>query len=143
MPIGSYKMGPGALTIGAGGTILDASCQVTNARVEPSEDVAKTDAVPVLCGEEIPAEESATYSFRLKATVVQDLAAAGVCDFTWTHAGEELAFEFVPNTVAARAVTGTVRVAPITIGGDVDKTKRPTSDIDWAVIGEPAFGAAV
>lgn len=143
MPIGSYKMGPGTLTIGAGGTLLDASCQVTNCRVEPAENVTSTDAIPVLCGEELPAEESADYSFRLKGTLVQDLAAAGVCDFTWQHKGEELAFEFVPNTVAARAVTGTVRVAPITIGGDVSKTARPTSDIDWAVIGEPDFGAVV
>lgn len=139
MPIGSYKMGPGTLTLGA----FDASCQITNMRVEPAENVTSTDAIPVLCGEELPAEESADYSFRLKGTLVQDLDAAGVCAYTWTNAGTEVAFEFVPNTVEARAVTGTVRVAPITIGGDVSKTARPTSDIDWAVIGEPVFAAAV
>lgn len=143
MPIQSFKMGPGTLTLGAGGDLLDVSCQLTNARVEPSEDVEKNAAVPVLCGEELPEEESATYSFRLKGTVLQDLAAAGVCDWTLEHRGEEVAFEFVPNTVAARQVTGTVRIAPIVIGGEVSKTKRPTSDLDFKIIGDPVFAAAV
>ena len=140
MPISSYKMGPGTLTLGAAADLIDLSCQMTNLRVEPSETVKSTDAVPVLCGEELPAEESASYSFRMKGTLLQDLAAAGACDWTWEHRGEEHVFTFVPNTVAGRSITGTVRVAPIVIGGDVDKTKRPTSDIDWAVIGDPALG---
>lgn len=142
-PIGSYKMGPGTLTLGAGGDLIDVSLQVTNCRVEPSENVTKTDAVPVLGGDEIPAEESADLSYRLRGTFVQDLAAAGVLAWTWDNAGEEHPFEFVPNTVAARQVTGTVRIVPLTIGGDVSKTARPTSDFDMAVIGEPVFAAAV
>lgn len=142
MPIGSYKMGPGTLTLGTGGDILDVSLQVTNCRVDPAENVSSTDAVPVLGGDELPAEESADYSFRLRGTVLQDLTAGAVLDWTWTHAGEEVPFEFVPNSAAARAVTGTCRVAPLTIGGEVSKTARPTSDFDYACVGEPAFGAA-
>lgn len=143
MPIGSYKMGPGTLTLGAGGDLIDVSLQVTNCRVEPTENTTKTDAVPVLGGDELPAEESADYSFRLRGTFLQDLAAAGVCDWTLLNKGEEHPFEFVPNTAAARQVTGTVRVSPITIGGDVSKTARPTSDFDMAIVGDPVFGAVV
>lgn len=143
MPIQSYKMGPGTLVLGAGGDLLDVSCQMTNFRIEPAETVTSTDAIPVLCGEDLPAEESATIAARAKGTMLQDLAAAGVCAWTWEHAGEEHPFEFVPNTVAARAVTGVVRVVPIVIGGDVSKTARPTSDLDWSCIGMPDFGAVV
>lgn len=143
MPIGSYKMGPGTLTFGAGGDLLDLSLQVTNCRIEPAENVKSTDAVPVLGGDEIPAEESADLRYRLKGNVIQDLAAAGVCDWTWQHAGEEHPFTFVPNTAAAREVEGTIRIVPLIIGGDVSKTDRPRSDFDYAVIGVPTFGAVV
>jgi hypothetical protein len=143
MPIQSYKMFEGTLSLGAGGDLLDVSCQLTNCRVEPVEDVTSTDAVPVLCGEELPAEESVSFRFRLKGTLLQDIAAAGVCAWTWEHAGEEQPFVFVPNTDAARQVSGVARVAPIVIGGEVSKTKRPTSDIDWACIGTPVFAAVV
>jgi len=143
MPIQTYKMGPGSLELGALADLLDVSCQMTNARVEPAENVTSTDAVDVLCGETLAAEESATYTFRLKGSLLQDLAAAGVCAWTWEHAGEEHPFSLVPNTDAAREVTGIVRVAPIVIGGEVSKTARPSSDIDWAIIGTPVFGAVV
>ncbi len=142
MPIGSYKMGPGTLTLGAGGDLLDVSLQVTNCRVEPAESVKSTDAVPVLGGDEIPAEESGDLTYRLKGTFVQDLAALGVIDWTWTNKGEEHPFSFVPNTVAAREVSGTFRVVPLTIGGAVSKTDRPTADFDWAIVGVPTFGPA-
>lgn len=142
MPIGSYKMGPGTLSLGAGGDLLDVSLQVTNCRVEPAEEVKKTDAVPVLGGDEIPAEESGDLTYRLKGTFMQDLAAAGVIAWTWQNAGEEHPFEFVPNTAAARAVNGTIRVVPLTIGGDVSKTERPKADFDWAIVGVPTFGVA-
>jgi hypothetical protein len=106
----------------------------------PSENVESSDAVPVLSGEELPAEETASVSFVLNATLLQDLAAAGVVDYSWTNSGDEVAFVFIPNTVLDRQVAGTARVVPITIGGEA-KT-RPTSDISWACIGTPVFGAA-
>lgn len=141
MAIQTYKMGPGSLILGAGGDLLDVSCQMTNARVEPAENVTSTDPIDVLCGETLDGDESATYTFRLKGTLLQDLAAAGVCAWTWEHAGEQHPVTLVPNTGSGREVTGVVRVAPIVIGGEVSKTARPTSDIDWAFIGTPAFGA--
>lgn len=140
MPIQSYKLGPGTLTLGAAG-VMDVSCQITSGRVVPEEVVNTTDAVPVLCGEELPAEDTVSYTYALEATLLQDLAAAGVVDWSWTNKGTEQPFEFIPNTVAARKVTGTVRVIPIAIGGEVGGA-RPTSDIAWKCTGaEPVFGA--
>jgi hypothetical protein len=36
-------------------------------------------------------------------------------------------------------VTGTVRLIPLAIGGEVPT--RPTSDFEWVIIGTPVFGA--
>ena len=138
MPISSYKMGPGSFTIGA--APLDVSCQVTSLVVTPTENVTTEDAVHVLCGDVLPASDTADYTFTVSGTVLQDLAASGIVDYTWTNMGDEVPFEFVPSTADARSVTGTCRVVPLTIGGDV--SSRPTSDFEWACIGTPVFGAA-
>jgi hypothetical protein len=114
---------------------------MTACAVVPSENVETADAIPTLCGEEIPAEESASFTFRLTGTAFQDLLASGMVDYTWTNAGDEVAFEFIPVTALARKVTGTVRLIPLQIGGEVSKTERLTSDFDWAIIGTPVFGA--
>lgn len=139
MPIASYKMGPGTLTFGVGGAQV-ASAQVTKCQVTPSEAVKSSEAVPVLSGEELPAEETAELSYKLDATVIQDIAAAGLVDYTWTNAGDEVPFAFVPNTVEDRQVSGTVRIVPLAIGGDV--SARNTADLSWSIIGTPVLGAA-
>lgn len=140
MTIQSYKLGPGTLKLGPSGA-EDVSCQVRACQVNPTENVESTEAIPVLCGEEIAAEESASLSFTLSGTILQDLAASGVVDYTWTNASDEVAFEFIPNTAAARKVTGTVRLIPLVIGGEVSKVNRPTSDFEWKIIGTPVFAA--
>jgi hypothetical protein len=138
MPIESYKMGPGSFTIGS--TPFDVSCQVTSLTVNPTENVTTEAAVHTLCGDTLPASDTVDYSFTVSGSVLQDLAAAGVVDYTWTNMGDEVPFVFVPNTVEDRSVTGTCRLVPLTIGGDV--STRPTSDFEWAIIGTPVFGAA-
>lgn len=137
MPIRTYKLGPGTLVLDPGAD-FDASTQLKNCRVEPSEQVDSEDAIPVLSGDEIAAEETATYTFKLSGSVLQDLEAAGFVAFTWDHMGETMPFTFIPRTDADRQVTGTVRVAPVTIGGDVKS--RPDSDFTWSCIGTPDFG---
>lgn len=139
MPIQSYKMGPGLLTFGVGGAQA-ASAQVTKCTVSASESVKSTDAIPVLSGDELAAQETASLSWKLDATVVQDIQAAGLVDYTWTNAGDEVPFAFVPSTAEDRQVSGTVRIVPIAIGGDV--TVRNTSDLSWSIVGTPALAAA-
>ena len=134
MPIQSYKMGPGTMKFGAG-LAVDASCQIKSGKLDWSENTTTTDPVDVLCGEQIPAETTATYTAQLTLTVVQDLAAAGFVAWSWTNKGLEVPFEFIPATAAARKITGTVRVVPIGIGGD--PKVRNVSDVTFQCIGTP------
>lgn len=136
MPINSYKLGPGTFELGVGP--LAVAAQVTSMRVVPAEEVKTFDAVPVLSGDELPAEEDASVRFTLEGTFLQDIAVAGVVDYTWSHSGEEVPFSYTPNTVAAGNVDGVVRVVPLVIGGDEVKA-RPASDFTWRIIGTPDF----
>lgn len=124
----SYKMGPGTVKLGVGG-VQDISIQVTSFTVQFAESVETQAAVPVITGDELPAEETPTITWAVAGNVVQDLAAAGVVAYSWTNAKAELDLEFIPNTVAARKVTGVITMVPINLGGDA-KT-RPQSDFTW------------
>lgn len=136
MPINSYKLGPGVFTLGAGP--LAVASQVTSLRVVPAEEVKSRDAIPVLSGEEIAAEEDASVRFTLEGTFLQDVGLAGVVDYTWSNSGDEVEFSYVPNTVEAASVEGVVRLVPLVIGGTEVKA-RPTSDFTWRIIGTPEF----
>lgn len=128
MAIVSYKLGDGTLKFGAGLT-ENVSCQVTAATVSCTENVQTTDDLTVLCGDVLPGEDTVSHVWQLAFNVVQDITSSGIIAWSWTNKGEEVPFEFIPNTAAARKVTGTVRVVPIAIGGDV--TTRPTADNTW------------
>lgn len=135
MPIVSYKNIDGTMTLGA--SDLDVAAQVLGAAVVPSEKVKETDPRPVLSGDELPGSSSASLSYRLKGKFLQDGGAAGVVAFSWTNAGDEVDFTLKPNDASAASVTGTVRVVPLQIGGDVSKTDPAESDFDWQIIGTP------
>ncbi len=138
MSILSYKLGPGTLNLGSGP--LDVSAQVQAIAVEPEESVTTTEAIDVLSGDQLPEEEDASYRCKLTATFLQDtLVAGGLVDWTWDNAGAEMDFEFVPNDALTQKVTGTLRVVPLKIGGDVKK--RNTSDWSVSCIGMPTLVA--
>jgi len=131
VPIKTFKLGPGTLTIGETGTPVDFSHQCTKIMVKWSKD--KEDAVPVLSGEELAGD--VTYSASLNATLLQDLdpEVDGIVDWSWAHKGEQHPFSFVP--LVGKSITGVVEVDPLDVGGDVKK--RNTSDIEWSCVGEP------
>ncbi|WP_330182822.1 hypothetical protein OHB26_03665 [Nocardia sp. NBC_01503] len=131
MPVASYKMGPGTLTLGDVGTNIDISCQITSATLSPDKN--KDDDLNTLCGGVLAGE--ITYDWTLKATIIQDLSTNGINTWSLTHAGEQVPFKFVPNTVLDKGFQGTLTVDPLAIGGDV-KT-RPTADVEWSVVGQP------
>ena len=134
MAVNSNVMGPGTFSIGSVGTPLDLTAQVTALTVEFSEDVE--DSVPTLSGESLEGE--ASYPATLSGTLVQDLTEAGMFDYTWTHKGTIVPFTFTPSTAVGRSVTGSVRIAPLNLGGDVKK--KNTTDFTWAIIGDPVLG---
>jgi hypothetical protein len=133
MPIQSYTLNNGTLTLGA--APLDISCQLTNAQINPTENVTTEDAVHVLCGDVLPSSDVVDYSFTLGGTVLQDLSLSGVVDYSWANMGEEVPFVFTPDNDQAATWTGTVRIIPLQVGGDVPT--RPTSDFEWVIVGTP------
>lgn len=135
MPVKAQTMGPGTFSIGSIGTPLDLTSQVTALTVEWSEDVE--DGIPTLSGEILDGE--ATYTATLTGTLVQDLTDDGMFDYTWANKGSIVPFTFTPSTAAGRSVTGSVRIAPLNLGGDV-KTKN-TTEFTWAISGDPVLGA--
>lgn len=141
MPVKSTKLGPGTLTVGATGTLMDFSCQMSAAQV--TWEVESEDDVIMLCGDTKPG--SRTYNASLTGTVDQDLTdEAGAVAWTWANKGTVQPFEFVPNTAAGATVTGDVMVDPLSVGGDTGGADM-TSDFTWAVVGEPdlAWAAAL
>ena len=141
MAIKSYKLGPGTLTLGAGGTLLAVSSQVRSTTIKAAEKVEKSDAIPVLSGEELAGSESTSYEWTITGTFLQDITLAGVVDWSWTNKGTEQAFLFVPSTTLARKATGLLIPAPLDFGGDVDLTKRAESTFTWRVVATPVLAA--
>lgn len=137
MAIHSFKPIGGTLELGAGPLAVEG--QVLACEIVPSEKVKETDPIPVLSGEELAGDSTASVSYRLKFTVFQDLRSAGLVAYSYANSGEEVAFDFTPTDEVdhAAAFSGTVRVVPIKVGGKVSKVDRAQSDCDWAIIGEP------
>lgn len=129
MAIGSFKMGPGTLVLDPDDDDMSFSTQITSGIASSTENVDSTDDVWVLSDEQLPGEDTVTYTWQLALNVVQDIAADGTVAYSWANKGLEKPFLFIPSTAAGRQITGTVRIAPISIGGDV-KT-RPQADITW------------
>lgn len=132
-------IGPGELKIGATGTEVDWSCQITAAQVEWTADAE--DDETVLCGDVIPGAR--TYTAVLSGTAHQDLeatAGAGIVEFTWANKGTTQPFVFTPSTAAGKSVTGSVVIDPLTVGGEVGS--NGTSDFEYACVGEPVLAPA-
>lgn len=138
MAIKSYVLGEGTFTLTLGPEERTESAQVTKMKVQWDESVTTTDAIPVLSGEELPREESATYAAKLVGEVLQDGDAAGLVAFTWNNRGEVANFEFIPAGSLGTSVTGTVRIAPLEFGGDELK-KRPVAPVNWSCPTDPVL----
>lgn len=130
MTIESYKVGAGTLTLGAADLAVHQQCR--SAAVVPSEEVKKSDGVPVLSGEELAGSSSATITARFKGKFLQDGLTTGVVAYTYAHAGELVEFNYTPNTGESASIVGFVRIVPLQLGGDVSKTDPASSDFDWA-----------
>lgn len=135
MAVKSHKLGPGTLTFGATGAILDMTTQVTKCQVNPTVDSG--DSLTTLSGDSLAGDR--TYGAELDITAVQDdLASTGMVAWSWAHKGEEVPFTFTPNSALGVSVTGTVTVDPISVGGDVGA--KNTSDFTWSCTGFPTLG---
>lgn len=134
----SFKLGPGTLTLGTDPDDAEFSMQLSNCRVDPSESVTAGARLNLLDGGELKDDDTATYSFVLAGTAVQDLIETGIVAYTWENKGETVAFVFVPVTAREASITGHVRIVPLSVGGDVKV--RNTATFSFACTGaDPVF----
>lgn len=133
MPAQITVVGPGRLHIGPDATGAPAfSAQVRSAKLVPSVTIG--DPIDLLDGSTAPGDRSE--SFALVGTFQQDFGKVNsVVEWLFEHRGEVHPFEYVPNNVDGRMISGDLTVEAVDLGGDV-KTK-PTSDFEYAVVGEP------
>ena len=141
MPIESYKLGPGSLVFDDG-TPFDLSLQVTGCKINPSETVQTSDAVKVLGGGELAAEDTTSYRYTISGSVLQDISATGIVSWTWDNEGQFVDFTFIPSTAEARQATGRCRIIPLQVGGD-DIEGRPQADFEFVCEAKPVLAAVV
>lgn len=127
----NLTMGPGTLTFGSVGSILDISCQITELKI--SAEGESEDAELVLCGDTIAGAR--TYTWTMTGTTFQDLEKDGVIDWTWKFAGTEVPFKFVPDATGTSSISGRVTVDPIEVGGTVGQKNK--SEFEWSLVGAP------
>ncbi len=137
MTIKSRPLGPGSLKIGETGTAQEWAAQLTKCALTPSTDTE--DDIDVLSGETLDGDDTTT--FTLDGTLLQDYDLESLELYCFDHRGEDVPFVFTPSREGAVQWSGTVRLRPVTVGGDVKK--RNTSDFSFPLQGDPTHGEIV
>lgn len=132
---GTSKLGPGTLTIGAVGSVIDASCLINNARIVPSKEAA--DSKTMLCG---TVKAGATsYTFQLSGNLDVDSAKDdGLFALSYAERGTEQPFTFTPTDDESATATGVLVLDPLTLGGE-EFGEWMASDFEFDLVGVPAF----
>lgn len=129
------KLGPGTLKFGATGSQIDVSCNVNNAVIAAEKE--EGDSTTKLCGTVIPGAVSFTYV--LSGNIDTDIGSgSGFFALTQTQAGNQIDFEFVPNTAAISKAVGKVVLVPLDFGGD-ESGEFMTSDFEFTVVNKPTY----
>lgn len=108
--------------------------QATSVELSPTTS-KDGDDVETLTGDTLEAVEETDWTLDLG--VIQDFTdPAGLIEWARAHAGDVVPFTWRPSDAASSPTyTGTTRVRPIKIGGNVNA--RLNSETSWPVIGEP------
>ncbi len=118
----------GTLTLDA----ISFASQAQNVTLKPKTDEAG-DPLETLSGDTITAEDETTWSLSIEA--VQDFDdTAGFVMFALNNANELVPYSWKPSPDSP-TFTGTVRVRPVEIGGDVNK--RLTTGAEWPCTAKP------
>lgn len=140
LPTDVGTLGPGTLKIGETGTLIDVSCYVNNAAIEPTKN-GGGDPVFKLCGNSRPA--SFTYSFQLTGNLDVDLGnESGLFELAWANPGVTVDFEFIPNSDLGRVFTGQVVLDPFRVGAD-NYGDMLTADFALDCLGKPVLAPIV
>lgn len=112
------RLGPGTLTLGT----VDVAVQMTNVKLTPS--VEKIAGTKTLANPK-PGSTLSAPEWSLSGSSIDDHGNEnGFVAFCFDHHGEEVPFEWVPNSDASLTVTGTALVQAIGWGGDIDTQNK-------------------
>jgi hypothetical protein len=128
-------LGPGSLKIGETASVREWAGELSKMAI--NVDTNSDDPTPMLDGSELLGEE--THAFTLAGTLQQSYDLDSLEVFCFDNRGKEFPFVFTPNNEGEIDWSGTCRVRPVNIGGDVKK--RNTSDFEFAIVGTPTHGA--
>lgn len=129
-------LGVGSLSIGEPGSPRQLGKDVTKVTVTPSTD--SEDDTPMLDGTNESGADTTTWV--LGGSVMDEYDMASTATWAAQNAGKELPFVFTPNNETGYAVSGTVKVRPIALGGDVKKKNQ--NDFEFPLVGDPTFADA-
>jgi hypothetical protein len=129
--------GPGTLTIGATGSEIDASCLVNSLKIVATVDAG--DSTTKLCGTVVPGSRNYSWEMTGSIDIDPEAGAAGLFDLSQTAYGTEQAFIFTPNTASEATATGTLIIDPLDFGSDEPYGATMTSDLTWALVGQPTY----
>lgn len=134
--ITTISTGPGTLEFGSSTSLINVSTQVLEAALVP--DVDTSDPEMVLSGDYIAG--SFTEKYKLQGEFIQDISATkSFSEYTYAHAGETVAFKFIPSTRAGKQVTGSVIIVPTQLGGKVGE--RAQAEFEFPCVGKPRIAA--
>lgn len=110
------------------------ACQQTNVRIVPPEQ--SDDAIEeVLDGTPLEGEDTEK-PWKLAFTSIQDFENdEGLQVYSWDHEGEVVAFTWAPKGAGGPSYGGTVKVAALETGGDVNK--RLSVEAEWILSAKP------
>lgn len=130
-------LGPGSLTIGQPASSREWGGECSKAALVPSS--SGEDSTPMLDGSELTGEDTNTWA--LEVTVADNYDRDSLQNYCIENAGKEEPFVWVPNNDGASSYSGTVKIRPIKIGGDVKK--KNLNDVSMPLTGAPTVGTNV
>lgn len=134
MAVKASTLGPGSLKFGAVASEQEFAVQLTKAALTPSVDTE--DEIPTLSGDRLSGEDTETW--EISGTILQDYELDSLEDWCFENKSLVVPFVFTPSLAGKRKYSGSCKIRPLTIGGDVKK--RNTSDFTFPLIGEPTPG---
>lgn len=135
LPTDTGQLGPGTLTIGETGSVIDVSCYVNNAKIEFTSDT--TDSTQKLYG----VERAGVTTFTAQLSGNMDVDAGnpdGILALSWAEAGSTQPFVFVPSTELGTSAAGDLVLTPLRLGAD-NYGDDLTSDFTFDCVGVPTL----
>jgi len=121
VPIIEDRLKTGTLTLDA----VSFASQATNVSLDPETD-EDGDRLEVLSGETLEPDEVTSWTLHIEA--VQDFDdPAGFVRFCFENAGQVVPYSWKPNA-AGSTWTGTIKVRPVQVGGDVNARLSTEAD---------------